>query len=1314
MARRRATLWRLLRLVASLAVLLAGSVAGAEGRPCDRDDQCPLAEVCTVGVCRIDVRADRDRDGVPDGLDTCPDSSDPGQSDLDADGVGDECDDDDDGDGVPDMRDNCPREENPDQVDNDGDGLGNACEQIRDDDDDGVPDVTDNCSPGSFPPVSEYFNPDQRNRDGDRWGDVCDDDDDDDGIRDGDDPCPASVNIACFLDNDGDGLSNAEDNFPNGLNLPEGVDLADIDIDRGPSIATRIVFAPSALVPDPPVAIGFVGEINENYPPAPIGMVLVSDPDAGDTHSFAITGGETTIFSVDPATGEVSTTVRLDFEQAPRHEAVVTVTDSTGLSDDATVSVDVVDRNEAPRAGGFETTVDASEPPRVVGTVSVRDPDIYDTHTFEIIDGNEAALFGINDLGRVFTVASLSNGTKTRYAMVVKVEDIDGLGDRASAVVNVTGLDDGPGDLLDGVLLFGGSDPVWGQELWSYDGVETTRVSELLPGADGFVRPGVLWRGAYYFVGESRDGVTTTGEAIFRYDGATTELAVDVDTSTDTDRVGQLTVYDDALYFTASTYDSGTIGPFFYRYDGAATTRVTPLPVVTGSLKVFQGKLYFAAFDEGVTGLELHVWDGTSVSLAYDFAPGPLDGAPRELTVIDDRLYLAARHLDAASLTGFELYRYDGATMERISDLAANSNDVREITLYDGDIYFAGGSEAYGFELFRFDGTRSDVVADLNPGRGGSAVRALTVYQGNLYFVADPRDGAGEELYRWDGSSVTRALDLNPGPDDSFIYDPVEAGGDLYFAGTTADTGNEMFRFDGSQASLLIDLAPGPDDSVPDQINSIEDALFFTSRATGVLHTNAGGSLTTVPSAFPGNGSSDPEAFVAFDGAAYFLADTVRDGNHYRSELIRWDEVGVTSAGEVESDNRPSQQQLFPFGDQLLFSGHAVGVDEEDELWASDGMSSSEVAALYQGSTGSYPYRFTSHLDEAFFQAQAFDGVDETGWELFRYDGSSVSLVEDLSPGAAGTNFGDAFVSFGDRLYFTARVTAGGSSHSGLFAYTGATGSVGEIAPLAETARYGIGFASQLVLAVNADGVLGREPYALLGLNLNPIGDLYQGPGSSNPRDFTVAGDDLYFVAQGYDGTEASGSELYRYDGIAVGRVADLYQGPGSASPGELTAVGDVLYFTAHAHDGTTDLGVGLYRYRRGDAAPQVVTVSGVSTYGMQPAELIAFGSRLYLVLDDGVSGRELYRVSGTTATLAADIAPGPAGSDPMGLIRTGDAIYFSAATDAGGRQPYRLREDELESVQLGSGSEAYEPIGLFHVADPASALVPDGAVALP
>ncbi|MEZ4471847.1 MAG: thrombospondin type 3 repeat-containing protein [bacterium] len=174
------------------------------------------------------VNVDSDEDGIDDGHDNCPEDANPGQEDLDGDGIGDACDDDIDGDGVPNGGDNCVRTPNPDQADLDDDLVGDVCDS--DVDGDGVPNGDDNCL------VTP--NPDQGDLDGDGIGDACDDDIDGDGVPNGGDNCVRTVNPdqadldgdgqgdVCDDDVDGDGTPNGGDNCVRSPN-PDQADLDD-------------------------------------------------------------------------------------------------------------------------------------------------------------------------------------------------------------------------------------------------------------------------------------------------------------------------------------------------------------------------------------------------------------------------------------------------------------------------------------------------------------------------------------------------------------------------------------------------------------------------------------------------------------------------------------------------------------------------------------------------------------------------------------------------------------------------------------------------------------------------------------------------------------------------------------------------------------------------------------------------------------------------------------------------------------------------------------------------------------------------------
>jgi subtilisin family serine protease len=154
------------------------------------------------GAGKLSVGIDSDSDGVPDYLDNCHLTSNPGQEDNEGDGVGDICDTDDDNDGLLDD-DEVALGTNPLLADTDGDGVNDGLDvfplnanEWLDTDNDGVGDNVDNC-----PSVS---NSSQTDTDVDLLGDACDADDDNDGLEDA---FEISIGTSTVLaDTDGDTL----------------------------------------------------------------------------------------------------------------------------------------------------------------------------------------------------------------------------------------------------------------------------------------------------------------------------------------------------------------------------------------------------------------------------------------------------------------------------------------------------------------------------------------------------------------------------------------------------------------------------------------------------------------------------------------------------------------------------------------------------------------------------------------------------------------------------------------------------------------------------------------------------------------------------------------------------------------------------------------------------------------------------------------------------------------------------------------------------------------------------------------------------
>jgi len=122
-----------------------------------------------------------------------------------------------------------------------------------------------------------------------------------------------------------------------------------------------------------------------------VGTVTFTDPDAGQTHSYAITAGNTGgAFAIDPATGEITVAATIDFETTPSYTLTVEVTDdgTPALSDSATITVNVTNVNEAPSITAPAALSAVRDIALVVTGISVADPDAGDIElTLAVGDG---------------------------------------------------------------------------------------------------------------------------------------------------------------------------------------------------------------------------------------------------------------------------------------------------------------------------------------------------------------------------------------------------------------------------------------------------------------------------------------------------------------------------------------------------------------------------------------------------------------------------------------------------------------------------------------------------------------------------------------------------------------------------------------------------------------------------------------------------------------------------------------------------------------------------------------------------------------
>lgn len=145
-----------------------------------------------------------------------------------------------------------------------------------------------------------------------------------------------------------------------------------------------------------------------------VGTLVVDDPDATDSFTITILGGDGAgVFAVDSAGHiTVANSSALDFESHPTYHLTVEVSDpgQTGGADTADVTIQILDANEFdPVLADQSLRVQENAPNgSVVGSVTATDGDSSQTVTYAITAGNASQAFAINSTTGQITVANSS------------------------------------------------------------------------------------------------------------------------------------------------------------------------------------------------------------------------------------------------------------------------------------------------------------------------------------------------------------------------------------------------------------------------------------------------------------------------------------------------------------------------------------------------------------------------------------------------------------------------------------------------------------------------------------------------------------------------------------------------------------------------------------------------------------------------------------------------------------------------------------------------------------------------------------------
>jgi VCBS repeat-containing protein len=182
--------------------------------------------------------------------------------------------------------------------------------------------------------------------------------------------------------------------------------------------------------------------VNENAVGAVIGNLTVTDPDAGDSHTFAVSDGR---FQVVGGQLKLAAGQSLDFEAASTVSVDVTATDKGGLSRTETFIIGVNDVNEVPTDIALSSaTVNENAVGAIIGTLTVIDPDAGDSHTFGVSDARFQVVGGQLKLA---AGQSLDFESASTVSVDVTATDKGGLSRTETFVISVNDVNEVPTDI---------------------------------------------------------------------------------------------------------------------------------------------------------------------------------------------------------------------------------------------------------------------------------------------------------------------------------------------------------------------------------------------------------------------------------------------------------------------------------------------------------------------------------------------------------------------------------------------------------------------------------------------------------------------------------------------------------------------------------------------------------------------------------------------------------------------------------------------------------------------------------------------------
>jgi ELWxxDGT repeat protein len=395
----------------------------------------------------------------------------------------------------------------------------------------------------------------------------------------------------------------------------------------------------------------------------------------------------------------------------------------------------------------------------------------------------------------------------------------------------------------------------------------------------------------------------------------------------------------DTLVFTI--FDGSRFS--LWRSDGTAAGTVPIHDAFNGGpsqLQVAAGRIYFAADEDGSTGVEPWISDGTRAGtvMLKDINPGPDPSGPGEFVERAGKVYFTPF---APELRG-QLWVTDGteAGTTLVTTIDASIGVGTMVAVPGGNLFFFANDGVHGLEPWTSDGTAAgtQMLRDIRLGPDGSVSAAGVGAGGLFFFVAD--DGfIGREVWKSNGAGAEPLIDLAPRATSSNPFSLRALGDRLVFIADDGVSGQETWISDGTAAGthLLVDVNPGPASSFPGPLTVAQDRVYFPAfdgvhgKELWVSDGREGHLVKDIVAGPTGAFPGDPNDMYAVEKSVVFDVNDRVNGD----EL--WWSVGNANKTQF-ADIVPGPQGSFPAFFQragsLLYFIADDGGPHGRELWA--------------------------------------------------------------------------------------------------------------------------------------------------------------------------------------------------------------------------------------------------------------------------------------------------------------------------------------------------------------------------------------------